>query len=313
MSNPSSNKPTYSKGLEGVIAGETAICTVGKEGNSLLYRGYSLVDLCQHCQFEEVAFLLTRGYLPDEKELNSYILKLNKYYELPQMLCELLQMIPKNSHPMDILRTTCSIIGNINPESEDNIVSPNQSSNKEILDICDRLIATFSSAIPYHYRYHNYKEKIQTKSKTMHDSIAKHFLTHLHNHYTIDETSKITNEMIKCVDCSFICYAEHGFAASTFACRVTISTLSDAYSAICSAIGTLRGSLHGGANEQALYLIQSYKDKEDALHGIHLKLKNKEKIMGFGHRVYKVKDPRTPIIKEWNKILKKNNILEIRI
>jgi len=139
----------------------------------------------------------------------------------------------------------------------------------------------------------------------MHDSIAKHFLTHLHNHYTIDETSKITNEMIKCVDCSFICYAEHGFAASTFACRVTISTLSDAYSAICSAIGTLRGSLHGGANEQALYLIQSYKDKEDALHGIHLKLKNKEKIMGFGHRVYKVKDPRTPIIKEWNKILKK--------
>mmetsp|Transcript_32517 Transcript_32517/g.28535 ORF Transcript_32517/g.28535 Transcript_32517/m.28535 type:complete len:389 (+) Transcript_32517:33-1199(+) len=290
----------YSKGLAGVIAGETAIATVGKKGHGLMYRGYSINDLTENCIFEEIAYLLTRGHLPNQNELRQYRLKINSLFELPGTIRRILELTPKNCHPMDVLKTTCSVLGTLYPEKD-------ITDTQEMLDISDRLLAIFPSAIAYHYNYHFNGIIIDTKALSKNDSIANHFLRLLHS----ANPSLINDEMVRCIDVSMICYAEHGFAASTFASRVTTSTLSDAYSSICSAIGTLRGPLHGGANEKAFYLINSFKDSSNNLNYVESEIKNKlkrkEKIMGFGHRVYKICDPRSEIMQKWSDKLSMDN------
>eukprot|EP01084_Bolivina_argentea_P150418 262685_1 len=290
------SRPKYSKGLAGVIAGETAIATVGKKGHGLMYRGYSIDDLTKNCIFEEIAYLLTRGHLPSNTELTQYRNKINSLFELPSIIRRVLELTPKHSHPMDVLKTTCAVLGTIYPENDINCI-------EETLNICDRLLAIFPSAIAYHYNYHFNGIIIDTKALSNNDTISNHFLRLLHS----SNPSVVNQNMVKCIDTSMICYAEHGFAASTFAARVTTSTLSDAYSSICTAIGTLRGGLHGGANEKAFYLINSYKNISDAKKGILNKLKIKEKIMGFGHRVYRTNDPRSKIMQQWADNLSNDN------
>mmetsp|Transcript_54666 Transcript_54666/g.87372 ORF Transcript_54666/g.87372 Transcript_54666/m.87372 type:complete len:394 (-) Transcript_54666:95-1276(-) len=295
----SDSKPTYSKGLQGVIAGETALATVGKQGHGLMYRGYSINDLTENCIFEEVAYLLTRGHLPSEQELNDYRLKLQSLFELPSVIRRVLELTPKHCHPMDVLKTTCSVLGTIYPERD-------VSDKQESLDIADRLLAIFPSAIAYHYNYHFQGLVIETKALSKDDHLANHFLRLLH----AKNPESVNKEMVRCVDVSMICYAEHGFAASSFAARVTTSTLSDAYSAICSGIGTLRGPLHGGANEKAFDLISSFErapSLESVKQDICNKLRAKEKIMGFGHRVYRTSDPRSAIMQKWADMLATNS------
>ena len=265
-------------GLAGITAGQTAICTVGKEGNSLNYRGYSVEDLAEHASFEEVAFLLLYGRLPNQLELAEYQSKLISMREIPSKLAIILEEIPKDTHPMDVLRTGVSFLGNIEPETE----------SYNGLDIADRLIALLPGMLTYWYQYAHHDKRIDTNLGDI--SMASYFL-HLLGGKTPDALA------VKTVDISLILYAEHEFNASTFAARVTTATLSDFYSAVVSAIGTLRGPLHGGANEAAMELIQQFDSPESAHAGVTELLKNKAKIMGFGHRVYKIRDPRSDVIK----------------
>eukprot|EP00485_Elphidium_margaritaceum_P006920 CAMPEP_0202705448 /NCGR_PEP_ID=MMETSP1385-20130828/17990_1 /ASSEMBLY_ACC=CAM_ASM_000861 /TAXON_ID=933848 /ORGANISM="Elphidium margaritaceum" /LENGTH=393 /DNA_ID=CAMNT_0049363673 /DNA_START=18 /DNA_END=1199 /DNA_ORIENTATION=- len=294
----SAAKPTYSKGLAGVIAGETAIATVGKKGHGLMYRGYSIDDLSDKCIFEEVAYLLTRGSLPTSAELRAYQSKINGLFELDGTIRRILELIPKDCHPMDVLKVVAGVAGTLYPEKD-------IADSAETLDIADRLLAVFPSAIAYHYNYHFKGRVIETKALSSDDCIANHFVRLLH----ADDPSSVTQDMIRCVNVSLICYAEHGFAASSFASRVTTSTLSDIYSSIGAAIGTLRGPLHGGANEAAFYLINSFTSASEAEQGLLDMLRRKQKIMGFGHRVYKTNDPRSAILHRWSQILsdKRNN------
>lgn len=282
-------------GLVGVPAGKTRICTVGPKGHGLTYRGYSLDDLVLNGTFEEVAYLITRGKLPSKDELVSYKKKINGLFELPGVIRRLLELIPKNSHPMDVLKSVTSLLGCLDKTSNVNGKLDNP------IDIGDKLLAIFPSAIAYHYRYHFFNEIIETKGLN-NEGIGEHFLRLLHNNNNLNN-SDYGKLMNRCMDVSLICYAEHGFCASTFACRVTCATLSDTYSCIASAIGTLRGPLHGGANEKAFELISSFNSSSDATNGVKNMLKNKEKIMGFGHRVYKTNDPRSKIMKQWSKKL----------
>ncbi len=272
-------------GLAGVVAGETAICTVGKQGVGLTYRGYSIDELAEHSTFEEVAYLLIHGTLPTIQELKNYKNHLKSMRTLPASLIEVLKLIPKQTHPMDVLRTGCSFLGTIEPESNDN---HNQ------FDIADRLLASFPSMLLFWYQYH--KMGVEIETTTPEDTMAGHFLYLLYG----QEPDEIYR---RAMDVSLILYAEHEFNASTFAARVTAATGSDFYSAVTSAIGTLRGPLHGGANEAAMELIEQFDTPEDAKEGILKMLKAKEKIMGFGHRVYKTSDPRSDIIKTWAKKL----------
>lgn len=271
-------------GLAGIVVGDTAISTVGKEGLDLNYRGYSIHDLAEHATFEEVAYLLIHGTLPNQAELQAYQEKLMMLRELPDALKEVLELIPANTHPMDVLRTGCSLLGNLEPE--DSQYGPQ--------DIADRLIASVPGMLLYWHQFHKNGKRIKTTSDEK--SIAGHFLHMLHG-------KKADPALIKVVDVSLILYAEHEYNASTFAARVTTSTESDFYSAIVSGIGTLRGPLHGGANEAAMELIAKFKNPDEAEHGIRVMLAEKAKIMGFGHRVYKISDPRSDIIKEWSKKL----------
>lgn len=273
-------------GLAGVVAGKTAICTVGREGNSLHYRGYSVEDLADKACFEEVAHLLIYGTLPTQQELNNYTDKLASMRELPGLLKKILQQIPASAHPMDVLRTGCSALGTIEPETD----------FSQQRDIADRLIATFPSMLLYWYHFHKGQE---INCQTGESSLAGHFLHLLHGHSPDDVLQRA-------VDVSLILYAEHEFNASTFAARVTAGTLSDFYATITSAIGTLRGPLHGGANEEAMKLIEQYNTEAEAEAGIRKKLADRELIMGFGHRVYKVRDPRSDIIKGCSKTLAKH-------
>ncbi len=271
-------------GLAGMVAGTTAICTVGKEGKGLNYRGYSIYDLAEHACFEEVAFLLLMGHLPDEKQLTEYKADLKQRRSLPGALKIILEQIPANAHPMDVLRTACSALGTIEPETEEN----------DQLQVADRLLACFPSMLMYWYQHHKNGHSIDTEIEE--DSLAGYILHLLHG--------KAPNEMQRrALDVSLILYAEHEFNASTFAARVTAATLSDFYSAITSAIGTLRGPLHGGANEAAMELIASYNSPEEAAVGLKEKLANKGLVMGFGHRVYKESDPRSDVIKALSKRL----------
>lgn len=271
-------------GLAGITAGKTAIATVGKQGVGLTYRGYTINDLAAKACFEEVAYLLVYGKLPNGTELDNYKTRLQSLREVPVKLQQVLEVIPGTAHPMDVLRTTCSFLGTIEPESETN--------QQEA--IADRLMAIYPGALLYWYHFNNSNKKINTETKN--DSIAGHFLELLHQ-------KPANPEHTKAVDVSLILYAEHEFNASTFAARVCASTLADFYSAMTAAIGTLRGNLHGGANEAAMELLEQYSSTEEAKKDIQEKLANKYKIMGFGHRVYTTSDPRSDIIKEWSKKL----------
>jgi 2-methylcitrate synthase len=271
-------------GLAGIVVGDTAISTVGKAGLDLTYRGYSIHDLAAESTFEEVAHLLIHGALPNQTELQAYREKLMMMRQLPEPLKIVLQSIPGNTHPMDVLRTGTSMLGTLEPESK----------QYDQYNIADRLIACTPGMLLYWYHFHKNGSAIKMQSDE--ETLAGYFLDLLHG-------KKPDDEHRRAMDVSLILYAEHEFNASTFAARVTTSTESDFYSAIVSGIGTLRGSLHGGANEAAMELISHFKNPSDAETGIRDLLAQKAKIMGFGHRVYKISDPRSDIIKQWSKKL----------
>lgn len=275
-------------GLAGVVAGESGIATVGLAGKGLNYRGYSIDDLAERATFEEVAHLLHYGYLPPEAELAAYVDRLISLRKLPSVLKEVLRLIPAATHPMDVLRTGCSFLGTLEPEQH----FDNQ------IQAADRLLAIMPGMLCYWYAHHHQQREIsgETSARTT----GAHFLELLHGKPAPELHQQMMNV-------SLILYAEHEFNASTFAARVTTATLSDFYSAITSAIGTLRGPLHGGANEAAMALIQQFKTPDEAEAGLLKMLANKEKIMGFGHRVYTTSDPRSDIIKVWAKRLGEAN------
>lgn len=274
-----------SGGLEGIIVGSTAISTVGKEGLGLTYRGYNIHDLADKATFEEVAYLLVYGELPTQAQLQAYRDRLVKLRRLPNELKLMLEKIPGEAHPMEVLRTGISMLGTLESES------PQYTDHH----IADRLLACTPSILLYWYQFHRNNMRIETYD-CEDQTIAGYFLHLLHG-------KKASEEVRRAVDVSLILYAEHEFNASTFAARVTASTESDFYSAIVSAIGTLRGALHGGANEEAMRLISLFKTPEQAETGIKDMLAKKAKIMGFGHRVYKISDPRSDIIKKWSEKL----------
>lgn len=276
-------------GLAGISAGESAICTCGT-GHGLNYRGYDIYDLAEHCEFEEVAYLLLKEKLPNKTELESFKKELIAARSLPKELKEVLKLLPKDAHPMDIMRTACSTLGCLEPEEYDVFKAqfPNQQR------IGTRLLGIFPSVLTFWHHYHTSGKEISTESKQ--DSIAGYFLESLHQ--------KEPKELwVKAMHASLILYAEHEFNASTFTARVITATMSDVYAGITGAIGALRGPLHGGANEAAMDLIEEFKTPEQATQGILDKLARKDKIMGFGHRVYVEKDPRNVVIKAWSKRL----------
>ncbi len=271
-------------GLAGVVAGQSAIATVGKAGQGLNYRGYSITDLAANATFEEVAFLLIHGSLPTASELTAYQQKLIGLRKVPEDLKTVLKLIPKHTRPMDVLRTGCSMLGNLEPETD----------FSQQREIADRLVAVLPGILLFWYRFQQDNVEIDTQSDE--PTIASYFLQGL--------LGKPPEPLAQqALDASLILYAEHEFNASTFAARVAAGTLTDFYSAITAAIGTLRGPLHGGANEAAMELIESYADPDVAEQGILKRLANKDKIMGFGHRVYTTCDPRSDIIKNWSKEL----------
>ena len=276
-------------GLAGISAGESAICTCGT-GHGLNYRGYDIYDLAEHCEFEEVAYLLLKEKLPNKAELESFKKELIAARSLPKELKEVLKLLPKDAHPMDIMRTACSTLGCLEREEYDVFKAsfPNQQR------IGTRLLGIFPSVLTFWHHYHTSGKEISTESKQ--DSIAGYFLESLHQ--------KEPKELwVKAMHASLILYAEHEFNASTFTARVITATMSDVYAGITGAIGALRGPLHGGANEAAMELISEFSTPDQATQGILDKLARKDKIMGFGHRVYVEKDPRNVVIKAWSKRL----------
>ena len=271
-------------GLVGVIAGNSAICAVETD-HELTYRGYDIVELAEKSTFEEVAWLLLYGELPTRDELETFLVTLKEQRELPAALKGLLELIPAVAHPMDVLRTGCSLLGTLEPED---------ASNNQPAHIATRLFSLFPAMFFFWYHF---LRGVRISTQSDEPSIAGHFLSLLHQGKKVDALQR------RALDVSLILYAEHEFNASTFAARVCTSTLADFYSAITAAIGTLSGPLHGGANEAAMDLLAQYTSPAQALVSMRKKLDNKEKIMGFGHRVYKIHDPRSPIIKEWSRKL----------
>lgn len=267
------------EGLAGVVAGDSAICLCGAEEQNLLYRGYPIDELAAHASFEEVAYLLLRGELPTEAQLKEYREKLRRLRDLPPELKAILETVPAESNPMDVLRSGCSLLGNFEPED-----------SRDSFAIADRLIACLGSMLFYWYQFHQSGKKINLKTQS--ETLAGHLLELLYGRMPIEVERH-------CLDVSLILYAEHEFNASTFTVRTIASTLSDFYSAICGGIGALRGPLHGGANEWAMALIASFNSPDDSEEGILKMLARKERVMGFGHRVYKTHDPRSPLIKAW--------------
>jgi len=268
----------FSKGLEGIIAGQTAVAIIDETGGGLQYRGYRLNELTEKTSFEEVAYLLLKGTLPNAGALNTYRRHLASQRDLPPALCKALEEIPVTAHPMDVMRTGVSMLGCLEPEGK----LRNQQA------VADRLVACLGSILLYWYHYAHAGTRIDPAAGG--ETIAEHFLTTLSG-------KKPTDQHRKALDASLILYAEHEFNASTFTARTITSTLSDFYSAVTGAIGALRGPLHGGANEAAMELIARFKTADDAEKGIMDALARKDKIMGFGHRVYKHCDPRSDVIK----------------
>ena len=271
-------------GLEGVIAGNTAIATVGKEGKGLTYRGYSIYDLAEHSTFEEVAYLLIYGQLPSASQLSEYKNTLRRLRGLPGPLKTVLEQIPRDIHPMDVMRTGCSMLGTLEPEGK----------GRDQIAVANRLTGCFSAMLLYWHHFANSGKRIETETDD--DSTAGHFLHLLHG-------KKPDDLYRRAIDVSLILYAEHEFNASTFTARTIVSTLPDFYSAVTGAIGALRGPLHGGANEAAMELIEQYRTPDEAEKGILALIAAKKLIMGFGHRVYKISDPRSDVIKAWSKKL----------
>ena len=271
-------------GLAGITAGTTELCTVGKEGAGLTYRGYDIYDLAANASFMEVAYLLLKGKLPTATELDAYIARVKGMRGLPDALKTVLEMVPADAHPMDVLRTGVSFLGNVEPEGD--------FANQQ--DVADRLLASLPSMMVYWHRYH--VDGVRIDTETDDDSISGHILTMLHD--------KPPSELHqKSLDTTLILYAEHEFNASTFTARVITATLSDMHSAVSGAIGALRGPLHGGANEAAMELIQKFDSVAAADAGVREMLASKALIMGFGHRVYTTTDPRNEVNKRMSKAL----------
>lgn len=279
------DKKLTGAGLRGQSAGETALCTVGKTGSGLTYRGYDIKDLAANAQFEEVAYLLLHGELPTQAQLNAYKARLKGMRKLPDALKVVLENIPKDAHPMDVMRTGTSMLGNLETEATD---------FSDQLDHIDRMLAIFPGILNYWYNFSHNGIRIETETDA--DSIAEQFLWTLHN-------KKPEPLHVDVMHASLVLYAEHEFNASTFTGRVCASTLSDIHSIVTGAIGSLRGPLHGGANEAAMDMIEQWKTADEAEEAMLGMLARKEKIMGFGHAVYRESDPRNAIIKEWSKKL----------
>ena len=273
-------------GLRGQVAGETSLCTVGTQGTGLSYRGYDVDDLAENCIFEEVAHLILKGHLPTQTELDAYQQKLLGLRELPAALKAGLELIPADAHPMDVMRTGVSLLGNLEQETD---FSQQQ-------DKVDRILALLPAIVVYWYRFA--QDGVRVDTNTGAATIGGHFLHMLHGKAPSESHERVMNV-------SLILYAEHEFNASTFNGRVAASTLTDIHSVITGAIGTLRGPLHGGANEAAMEMISQWNSADEAEAGIMQKLANKELIMGFGHAVYKERDPRNAIIKKWSEKLSK--------
>ena len=271
-------------GLRGQSAGETRLCTVGVSGSGLTYCGYDIAELAEHSTFEEVAWLLFNGELPTQAELDGYRQKLAGQRALPAALREVLERIPADAHPMDVMRTGVSMLGNLETEAD---FSEQQAA-------ADRILAALPGIITYWYRFSHDGVRIDTDTDDA--NIASQFLTLLHDKPASDLHKRV-------MDVSLILYAEHEFNASTFTARVCASTLSDMHSCITGAIGSLRGPLHGGANEAAMDLIDTFDSVDAAVSGIKGMLERKEKIMGFGHAVYRESDPRNALIKRWSREL----------
>ncbi|MFZ5541668.1 MAG: bifunctional 2-methylcitrate synthase/citrate synthase [Pseudomonadota bacterium] len=275
-------KPKKSVALSGVVAGNTALCTVGRSGNDLHYRGYDILDVADACEFEEIAYLLVHGKLPNVAELRAYKAKLKSLRGLPASVKAVLERLPASSHPMDVMRTAASALGCALPEKDDHNVPGAR-------DIADRLMASLGSALLYWYHYSVNGRRIEVDTDD--DSIGGHFLHLLHGR----EPSPL---WVRAMHTSLILYAEHEFNASTFAARVVAGTGSDFYSAITAAIGALRGPKHGGANEIAFEIQKRYETPDEAEADIRRRVENKEVIIGFGHPVYTIADPRNKVIKE---------------
>ncbi|MGH8125146.1 MAG: bifunctional 2-methylcitrate synthase/citrate synthase [Rhodanobacteraceae bacterium] len=275
-------KAKKSVALSGVAAGNTALCTVGRSGNDLHYRGYDIKDLATKATFEEVAHLLVHERLPTWAELNAYRAKLQRLRGLPQPVKAVLELLPASAHPMDVMRTGCSVLGTVVPEAQDHNVSGAR-------DIADRLIASFGSMLLYWYHFSHNGRRIDVETDDA--TIAAHFLHMLHG--------KPPGELhVNALDKSLVLYAEHEFNASTFTARVIAGTGSDMYSAITGAVGALRGPKHGGANEVAMETVSRYRSADGADADIRKRVANKEIVIGFGHPVYTIVDPRSAIIKE---------------
>ena len=288
---PTGPKPKKSVALSGVTAGNTALCTVGRTGNDLHYRGYDILDFADEAEFEEVAFLLVHGKLPNAAELAGYKAKLKALRGLPANLKAILEWIPPSAHPMDVMRTAVSAMGNLLPEKDDHNLPGAR-------DIADQLMASLGSMLLYWYHYSHNGKRIETETDD--DSIGGHFLHLLHG-------KAPSAEWVRAMHTSLILYAEHEFNASTFACRVITGTGSDMHSAICGGIGALRGPKHGGANEVAFEVQSRYNDPDDAEADAIRRIQAKEIVIGFGHPVYTIGDPRNKVIKEVARRLSKSN------
>jgi len=275
-------KPKKSVALSGVAAGNTALCSVGKTGNDLHYRGYDILDLATTSEFEEIAYLLVHGKLPNDGELRGYKAKLRSLRGLPQAVKSALEALPAAAHPMDVMRTGASVLGCVLPEKDDHNVPGAR-------DIADRLMASFGSMLLYWYHYSHNGKRIDVETDD--DSIGGHFLHLLHGF-------KPPESWVRAMHTSLILYAEHEFNASTFTGRVIAGTGSDMHSAITGAIGALRGPKHGGANEFAFEIQKRYENADEAEADIRNRVANKEVVIGFGHPVYTISDPRNVVIKE---------------
>ena len=284
-------KAKKSVALSGTAAGNTAICTVGRTGNDLHYRGYDILDFAETAEFEEVAYLIVHGKLPTKAELKRYKAKLKSMRGLPTPVKEALEALPPSSHPMDVMRTGCSVLGTCLPEKEDHPVA-------EARDIIDRLVASFGSMLLYWYHFAVNGKRIDVETDD--DSVGGHFLHLLHG-------KKPSESWVRAMNTSLILYAEHEFNASTFTARVIAGTGSDMYSCITGAIGALRGPKHGGANEVAFRIQSRYHDADQAEADIRERVANKEIVIGFGHPVYTIADPRNVVIKRVAKQLSEEN------
>jgi 2-methylcitrate synthase len=278
---PGAPKPKKSVALSGVVAGNTALCTVGRTGNDLHYRGYDILEIAEACEFEEIAHLLVHGRLPNRAELVAYRQRLRAMRGLPQAVRVVLEQLPAATHPMDVMRTAASALGCALPEKEDH----NAAGAREIID---RLVACLGSALCYWYHYSHSGRRIEVQTDD--ESVGGHFLHLLHGRPP-------QQSWVRAMHTSLILYAEHEFNASTFAARVVAGTGSDVYSAITGAIGALRGPKHGGANEAALEIQQRYQTPDEAEADIRARVANREVVIGFGHPVYTLSDPRNEVIK----------------